>query len=137
MAQSPSWSYLPLSDVNRRHTLQRLPVRALPDSHAISYSVTWVEHDLIAWRKAGEHLCVSRAPVADLNARALCASISDGKYGPFVTFSKKGAERHRKCIVGLPDSDVDDYAEVMSKPRPDFRRVDKIDRDADPLLLYP
>jgi hypothetical protein len=96
-----------------------------------------MKHDLIAWRKTREHLCISRAPVANLNGRALCASISNSEYSPFVALSKKRAERHRRRIVGLPDSHVDDNPEVVSKPRPDFRRVDQIDCNADPLLLYP
>ena len=107
------------------------------DPHTVAYPVARVQQHLITARKSREDFGDTGVAVPNLDDGGVRASIAKRENRPVIALPKQGAERHGKRIVGLPDSHVDDNPEVVSKPRPDFRRVDQIDCNADPLLLYP
>jgi hypothetical protein len=107
----------------------------LRDPYTVSYPIAWVEHDFIALRKTGKHFRDTLVPVADPNRRRTRLPVLDGEHGPFIAFSEQSAERHRQRIVCIPHCHVDDDAVIVTKSRPCFRRINKVDGDSDPLFL--
>src|SRR6516162_766243 len=75
--------------------------------------------------------------MADLDNCGPCAASLDGVNGPVVGLAKQRTYRDRKHILAAPNRYMHDHPEVVAEGRPGFRRLDKIDGRAHPLLLDP
>ena len=89
---------------------------ALRNGTTVHYAVAWVKYYRIAFCQTGQYLGYPAIPVAYRDRRGARSSILDRKDGPILAFSEQRAHRHPQDVVGLPNTNVDYHAVVMSKP---------------------
>ena len=90
---------------------------------------------MVTTRKPGKDFGAARVTMADPDNRGVRTSVAEHEDRPFIALSKQGSERDGDRVVGLPDCYMNDDTEIVPKPCPRFWGIDKLDRDADPLLL--